>query len=60
MACTFTPLLLFPDLSFKIAPYGFTLVGQYIMKNIIIISVAWIMWQTVPEKKVKGIISLAG
>ena len=46
MICTFTPLLFFPELSFKIAPYGFTLVGQYIMKNIIILSAAWVLWQT--------------
>lgn len=45
MACTFTPLLFFPDVAFRYAPYGFTLVGQYIMKNIIIICAAWIIWQ---------------
>lgn len=44
MACTFTPLLFFPDVSFKYAPYGFTLVGQYIMKNIIIICAAMVIW----------------
>lgn len=44
MACTFTPLLFFPSVSFKYAPYGFTLVGQYIMKNIIIICAALIIW----------------
>jgi uncharacterized membrane protein YphA (DoxX/SURF4 family) len=54
MVCTFTPLLFFPDVSFKIAPYGFTLVGQYIMKNIIIISAACILWQTVPKKNSLG------
>ncbi|MBZ5859215.1 DoxX family membrane protein [Flavihumibacter profundi] len=48
MACTFTPLLFFPDLSFKYAPYGFTLVGQYIMKNIIIICAALVIW---PKKE---------
>lgn len=53
---TFTPLLLFPDVSFKIAPYGFTLVGQYIMKNIVIISAAWILWQTAPAKKIQEVI----
>lgn len=52
MLCTFTPLLFFPDLSFKYAPYGFTLVGQYIMKNIVILSAAWILWQqSEPEEK---------
>jgi uncharacterized membrane protein YphA (DoxX/SURF4 family) len=44
MACTFTPLLFFPSVSFKYAPYGFTLVGQYIMKNIIIICAALVIW----------------
>lgn len=48
MACTFTPLVFFPDLSFKVAPYGFTLVGQYIMKNIIIICAALVIW---PKKQ---------
>lgn len=48
MACTFTPLLFFPSVSFKYAPYGFTLVGQYIMKNIIIVCAALVIW---PEKK---------
>ena len=33
---TFTPLFFFPDLSFQEAPFTLTLVGQYIMKNIII------------------------
>jgi uncharacterized membrane protein YphA (DoxX/SURF4 family) len=51
MFCTFTPMIFFPDVSFKTAPYGFTLVGQYIMKNIIILSAAWVLWQTVPQKK---------
>lgn len=49
MACTFTPLLFFPSVSFKYAPYGFTLVGQYIMKNIIIICAAIIMWPPKPS-----------
>lgn len=48
MACTFTPMLFFPDVSFKYAPYGFTLVGQYIMKNIIIICAGLLLW---PQKR---------
>lgn len=44
MLCTFTPLIFFPSVSFKYAPYGFTLVGQYIMKNIIIICAALLLW----------------
>ena len=37
MICTFVPLFAFPELSFKEAPYGFTIFGQYIMKNLVII-----------------------
>jgi uncharacterized membrane protein YkgB len=55
MVCTFTPLLFFPSVSFKYAPYGFTLVGQYIMKNIIIICAAVVIW---PEKEKQGYQSL--
>lgn len=43
MICTFLPLFFFVDLSFTHAPYGFTLVGQYIVKNIIIISAAFVL-----------------
>ncbi|MBV6442685.1 MAG: DoxX family membrane protein [Haliscomenobacteraceae bacterium CHB4] len=32
---TFTPLLFFPEISFTHAPYGFTIVGQYIVKNLV-------------------------
>lgn len=34
---TFSPFFLFPEQSFTRLPYGFTLLGQYIFKNIIII-----------------------
>jgi uncharacterized membrane protein YphA (DoxX/SURF4 family) len=57
MVCTFTPLLLFPALSFKIIPFSFTLAGQYIMKNIIIISAAWVLWHSAHEKKLEGVVS---
>ena len=53
MVCTFTPLLFFPDVTFKYAPYGITMVGQYIMKNIIIICAAAILWQENGELKPK-------
>ena len=45
MACTFTPFLFFPQQTFMRMPYDFTLLGQYIMKNIIIISGAMVLWQ---------------
>jgi len=57
MACTFTPMLFFPAISFKMAPYGFTLLGQYIMKNIIIISAAWVLWETAPDNDMQEIFS---
>jgi uncharacterized membrane protein YkgB len=50
MACTFTPLLFFPSVSFNFVPYGFTLVGQYIMKNIILVSAALILWNQQKQK----------
>jgi uncharacterized membrane protein YkgB len=40
MLCTFTPLLFFPEVSFNDPPYGFSLVGQYIFKNIVLIAAA--------------------
>ena len=37
LCLTFIPVLFFPSLSFAKAPFVLTLVGQYIVKNIIII-----------------------
>jgi uncharacterized membrane protein YkgB len=50
MGFTFTPLLLLPELSFTQAPFGFTIVGQYIMKNIVIIMALVIL---LPSNKFK-------
>lgn len=44
MAFTFTPFLLFPHQTFMHLPFDFTLLGQYIMKNIIIISSGLVLW----------------
>lgn len=38
LACTFTPLFFFNDLSFNGYPIFLTLIGQYIIKNLIIIA----------------------
>lgn len=35
MVLTFTPLFFFPALSFNHPPYGFTIIGQYIVKNLV-------------------------
>jgi len=43
MICTFVPLFFFSDISFTNSPYAFTLVGQYIMKNLIIICAALVI-----------------
>ena len=40
---TFTPFIFFPDMVFTQAPYGLTLVGQYIMKNLIILGILVIL-----------------
>jgi len=37
MLGTFTPLVILTDVTFTQAPYAFTLVGQYIMKNIVFV-----------------------
>lgn len=44
MLGTLTPILLFPELVFATPPFGFTMVGQYIMKNIVIISAALVLY----------------
>jgi uncharacterized membrane protein YphA (DoxX/SURF4 family) len=47
MICTFTPFI-FASKSLFTAPFAFTLTGQYIMKNIIIVSALWLIY---PEKQ---------
>jgi uncharacterized membrane protein YphA (DoxX/SURF4 family) len=39
MICTFLPFIFFPELTFNSSSTSFSIVGQYIVKNIIIISV---------------------
>jgi len=43
MICTFTPLFLLPNNSFNSAPLALTLVGQYIIKNIVIVSALFVI-----------------
>lgn len=45
MLCTFAPLFLMPEVSFTHAPYAFTLVGQYIVKNIVFILAGVLIYQ---------------
>lgn len=53
MFCTFAPLFLLPELSFTHAPYAFTLVGQYIVKNIVFILAGILIYQNEIEVKIK-------
>ena len=48
MIFTFMPLFFFPDVSFSHAPYGFTIVGQYIVKNLVFLAALFIILK---EKK---------
>jgi uncharacterized membrane protein YphA (DoxX/SURF4 family) len=50
MLCTFAPLIILPELSFTQAPYAFTLVGQYIVKNTVFILVGILIYQNELEK----------
>ena len=53
MVCTFAPLFILPELSFTQAPYAFTLVGQYIVKNIVFILVGVLIYQNELKKNQK-------
>ncbi len=52
MLGTFTPLFLISDIVFGKNPATLTLIGQYIMKNLIIISALIVIWPTKSSKKV--------
>ena len=52
MICTFAPLFLLPELSFTHAPYAFTLVGQYIVKNIVFILAGILIYQNEIKAKI--------
>ena len=45
MLFTFSPLFLLPEASFTAAPFCFTLVGQYILKNLVIIGALLILYR---------------
>lgn len=45
MTFTFTPLFFFPEVSFTQNAFTFTLLGQYIVKNLIIIGALWVLYQ---------------
>lgn len=50
MPGTMLPLILLPDVCFTQFPFGLTLEGQYIIKNLVLISAALVIGGTVREK----------
>lgn len=47
MIGTFMPVFLFPDEVFKVFPYALTIEGQYIIKNLVIMSAGIVLGATV-------------
>ena len=45
MACTFLPLIILPDYAFTSEPFTFSIVGQYIVKNLVIISALLVLYK---------------
>ena len=54
MPGTVLPLILLPDVCFTQFPFGLTLEGQYIIKNLILISAAIVVGGTVRMKSEGG------
>ena len=52
MPGTFLPLVLLPDVCFTIFPFGLTLEGQYIVKNLVIIGSALVIGSRLEKKSV--------
>ena len=59
MICTFTPLILLPGDCFTNAPFDLTLVGQYILKNIVIISALLLINSVITTKKRNSVAALS-
>ncbi len=51
MILTFTPFIFFPELTFTKAPFGLTLLGQYIMKNIVFLGLLVFLLDKERKKK---------
>lgn len=45
MCCTFLPVVLLPHYAFNSDPFSFSLVGQYIFKNLIILSALLVLYR---------------
>jgi hypothetical protein len=51
MPGTFLPLVLLPEVCFTVIPWGLTLEGQYIVKNLVIIGAALVIGSTVEGRR---------
>ena len=51
MPGTFLPLVLLPEVCFNVFPFGLTLEGQYIVKNLVIIGAALVIGSGLVSKK---------
>ena len=51
MPGTFLPLILLPEVCFTVFPFGLTLEGQYIVKNLVIIGAALVIGAGLTNKK---------
>jgi uncharacterized membrane protein YkgB len=51
MPGTFLPLVLLPEVCFTVFPWGLTLEGQYIVKNLVIIGAALVIGSTVEGRR---------
>ena len=54
MPGTFLPLVLLPEVAFTTIPYGLTVEGQYIVKNLVIIGAALVVGSTVREERTQS------
>ena len=53
---TFSPFIFFPDLLWTDAPFGLTLLGQYIVKNIVFLGVFLVLlWQSRSGQKAEKV-----
>lgn len=53
MPGTFLPLVVLPEVVFTVFPFGLTMEGQYIVKNIVLIAAALVVGGTVRHTHVK-------
>lgn len=54
MVFTFMPLFFFPEVSFSHAPYGFTIVGQYIVKNLVFLAALIVILKETEKSGLSG------